>query len=140
MVCAGWGIGMLSLHYEYRVVPAPRRAQRDAVAKTTEGKTTAARFAASLTSLMNDMGREGWEYQRTDTLPVEERVGLRGTTTTFQNMLVFRRVLVAHSAKSEPINEELLYEDVYAARQTTVSLPKPSVAARPRRSPPINGN
>jgi hypothetical protein len=119
---------MLSLNYEYKVVPAPRRAQRDAVAKTTE-----ARFAASLTNLMNDMGREGWEYQRADTLPVEERVGLTGSKTTYQNMLVFRRVLIAHSSQAEPMNEELLYPDVMSARPATIRLPKVDVAAKPRQ-------
>ncbi len=124
-----WGIRMLSLHYEYRVVPAPRRAQRDAIAKSTE-----ARFAASLTLLMNDMGREGWEYQRADTLPVEERVGLAGTKTTYQNMLVFRRVLVAHTPKSEPINEELPYDDVFDAPPATISLPRANGSSKPRKS------
>jgi len=132
---AKWDIEMLSLHYEYRVVPAPRRVQRDAVAKTTE-----ARFAASLTTLMNDMGREGWEYQRADTLPVEERVGLTGSKTTYQNMLVFRRVLVAHTPQAEPVNEELLYPDVMSARPAVIRLPKEGVAAKPRRSAPVAGN
>ena len=44
---------------------------------------------------MNDMGREGWEYVRTDTLPMDERAGLTGgTKTSYLNMLVFRRVIV----------------------------------------------
>lgn len=133
--CAKWGFEMLSLHYEYRVVPAPRRAQRDAVAKTTE-----ARFAASLTTLMNDMGREGWEYQRADTLPVEERVGLTGSKTTYQNMLVFRRVLVAHRPKPEPINEELPYDDVFDARPATISLSRATIVAKPRRRRTIAAN
>jgi hypothetical protein len=42
---------------------------------------------------MNDMAREGWEYLRADTLPCEERAGLTGKTTTYQNVLVFRRVV-----------------------------------------------
>lgn len=126
---------MLSLHYEYRVVPAPRRVQRDIVAKTTE-----ARFAASLSKLMNDMGREGWEYQRADALPVEENVGLTGSKTTYQNMLVFRRVMVAHTPKSEPMNEELLYPEVFSPRQSAIRLPKEGIVAKPRRSSPIAGN
>lgn len=74
--------------YEYRVVPAPLRG-----AKVKGAKTTEARFAHTLMDLMNEMGREGWEYQRADTLPCEERVGLTGRTTRFQNMLVFRRAV-----------------------------------------------
>jgi hypothetical protein len=76
--------------YEYKVVPAPARG-----AKARGLKTTAARFAHALEALMNELGAEGWEYVRADTLPCEERKGLTGTTTTYQNLLVFRRALVA---------------------------------------------
>lgn len=82
--------------FEYHVVPAPRRGEKIKGAKTTED-----RFAAALTRIMNDLGAEGWEYVRADTLPCDERSGLTGTKTTFQNMLVFRRVLGAVDA-TEP--------------------------------------
>lgn len=72
--------------YEYKVVPAPRRGEKARGIKTTED-----RFALALTTLMNTLGRDGWEYLRADTLPVDERTGLTGTKTSFQNMLVFRR-------------------------------------------------
>lgn len=75
--------------YEYKVLPAPQRGVRAKGAKTTE-----ARFANALMEIMNELGRDGWEYLRTDTLPCQERVGLTGRTTRFQNMLVFRRALV----------------------------------------------
>lgn len=81
--------------YEYKVIPAPRRGE-----KTRGAKTTADRFAHALTQVMNDLGRDGWEYLRADTLPCEERVGLTGKTTAFQNMLVFRRVAEAAGARS----------------------------------------
>ncbi len=76
--------------HEYKVVPAPRRGE-----KAKGAKTTADRFAVALTALMNEMARDGWEYLRADTLPCEERVGLTGKATAFQNMLVFRRALAA---------------------------------------------
>ncbi len=72
--------------YEYRVVPAPRKGEKARGLKTSEE-----RFAFALTGLMNRMGAEGWEYQRADTLPVDERVGLTGSKTSFQSLLVFRR-------------------------------------------------
>lgn len=72
--------------YEYKVIPAPRKGEKLRGVKTTED-----RFALALTSLMNDLGRDGWEYFRADTLPVDERVGFTGSKTTFQNLLVFRR-------------------------------------------------
>lgn len=74
--------------FEYKVIPAPVRAAR---AKGVKGMDN--RFAHALMELMNKLGAEGWEYQRTDTLPCEERSGLTGKTTIFRNMLVFRRNL-----------------------------------------------
>jgi hypothetical protein len=83
--------------FEYKVVPAPRRGEKARGVKTTE-----ARFAFALTRMMNEMAAEGWEYLRADTLPVEERVGLTGRTTTFQHMLVFRRALAVQAA-AQPV-------------------------------------
>ncbi len=76
--------------FEYKVVAAPKKGIKAKGLKTGE-----ARFANALEMVMNDMGRDGWEYQRTDTLPSEERSGLTGKTTVFQNMLVFRRTIQA---------------------------------------------
>lgn len=74
--------------YEYKVVPAPRKATKVKGIRTTEG-----RFAHAIEQVMNELGADGWEYLRTDTLPCDERQGLTGRSTSFQNMLVFRRVL-----------------------------------------------
>ena len=73
-------------HFEYQVVPAPKKGE-----KAKGAKTAADKFAVALTNLMNKMGSDGWEYIRADTLPCDERVGLTGSKTVFQNMLVFRR-------------------------------------------------
>ncbi len=83
------------MKYEYKVIPAPSKA-----AKVKGVKGTEAKFAVALSDLMNELGAEGWEYQRTDTLPCEERQGLTGRVTTFQNMLVFRRVLGAEQSET----------------------------------------
>lgn len=83
--------------YEYRVVPAPRRGEKAKGLKTTED-----RFAHALTLAMNRMAADGWDYLRTDTLPVEERVGLTGRTTTFQHMLVFRRSIARAADAAAP--------------------------------------
>lgn len=72
--------------FEYKVVPAPVKGT-----KARGAKTGADRFALALQTIMNDHAGDGWEYQRADTLPCEEREGLMGKTTVFQNMLVFRR-------------------------------------------------
>lgn len=74
--------------FEYKVIPAPKKGKRGKGVRGSEGK-----FANALQNIMNDHGADGWEYIRTDTLPSEERTGLTGRTTVFQNMLVFRREL-----------------------------------------------
>lgn len=101
--------------YEYRVVPAPRRGEKARGVKTTEE-----RFALTLTQLMNKLGREGWEYQRADTLPVEERVGLTGSKTTYQNMLVFRRLIAAADCESI-VTMDLAAERGLARRPETMA-------------------
>jgi hypothetical protein len=49
------------------------------------------RFAAVLTDLMNEMAVDGWEYQRADSLPCEEKSGFTRWVANFQTVLVFRR-------------------------------------------------
>ena len=49
--------------------------RRRAVAKRVRGlKTVEDKSAIAHTTLMNKMGAEGWEYQRADALPCDERV------------------------------------------------------------------
>lgn len=80
--------------YEFKVIPAPRRGEKARGVKTSEE-----RFALALTGVLNDMGRDGWDYVRADALPLDERAGFTGgTKTTFQNMLVFRRIMEADAA------------------------------------------
>lgn len=81
--------------YEYQVVPAPR-----APAKEKGVKGTEARFSATLTKLMNELGAEGWEYLRAETLPCDERKGLTGRVETTQHVLVFRRERATPSARA----------------------------------------
>ncbi|MGV6839409.1 MAG: DUF4177 domain-containing protein [Planktomarina sp.] len=75
--------------YEYRVLPAPTKAKRGRYLRGA-----AQRFADRLEQIFNEMGTEGWEYVRTDTLPNEQRKGMTTTTVTYRNMLVFRRVIM----------------------------------------------
>lgn len=83
--------------FEYSVIPAPKRGQKARGVKTPED-----RFAHALAEVMNAKGAEGWEYVRTDTLPAEERQGLTGTKTVYQNMMVFRRPLAPAETTAEP--------------------------------------
>ncbi len=78
------------MSYEYKVVPAPVRGLKAKGVKTPED-----RFANALETAMNDLAADGWEYLRADTLPSEQREGIMGKATVYQNMLVFRRAKVA---------------------------------------------
>jgi hypothetical protein len=120
--------------YEYKVVPAPNRA-----AKVKGVKGTEARFAVALSEIMNEMGADGWEYQRTDTLPCEERAGLTRKTTSFQNMLVFRRVIGAEA--EVPATEETMPE-IADAREPVLAIPafrrsEPLSTAAPEGRAPV---
>ena len=97
--------------FEYKVIPAPKRGEKARGVKTTED-----RFAYALTNLMNQLGAEGWDYVRADSLPCEERVGFTGTKTTFQNVLVFRRAL-ALTADPQATARLLLQEPLPAAKR-----------------------
>ncbi|MGH1368769.1 MAG: DUF4177 domain-containing protein [Maritimibacter sp.] len=88
--------------FEYKVVPAPKRGKKAKGVKTAED-----RFAHALSETINEMAADGWEYLRTDTLPSEERSGLRSRTTVFQNMLVFRRAPEAQAPRQEDPKADL---------------------------------
>lgn len=85
------------IRYEYKVIPAPTRGQKGKGIKGADG-----RFANALEQLMNDMAASGWEYQRADALPSEERSGLTSKTTVFRNVLVFRRAVETEVEAFEP--------------------------------------
>jgi len=83
--------------YEYTVIPAPSRGE-----KARGARSGIERFAATLTDMLNDMARDGWDYVRAETLPAEERTGLTGRTTVYHNLLVFRRALAVAAPQPEP--------------------------------------
>ena len=75
--------------FEYKVLPAPRRAKR---ARGVKGEP--ARFAHAITELMNLEAAEGWEYFKSETLPMEAKTGVfKGRAEMFQTLLIFRRSL-----------------------------------------------
>jgi len=84
--------------YEYKVVPAPKKGTKAKGVKTPEG-----RFAVTIEQVLNEMGAEGWEYQRAELLPSEERVGLTGSTTNWRNVLVFRRMVETEVPSDEAV-------------------------------------
>ncbi len=107
-------------HYEYRVLPAPEKGKK---AKGLKGPK--ARYAHAVEELMNEMGAEGWEYLRADTLPSEERSGLTSTVTEWRTLLVFRRIRLDQAAAFKP--KELPAPE--EATDTPAAAPAAAVAA-----------
>lgn len=122
--------------YEYRVVPAPRKGEKSRGIKSTEE-----RFAFALTQVMNKLAAEGWEYQRADALPCDERVGLTGSKTVFQNMMVFRRP--AAETLSELVETTMTRASLTASLTATapgsLSAPLLGAAAQPIGTAPALG-
>jgi hypothetical protein len=102
--------------YEYRVVPAPARAEKLRGVRSTED-----RFAQTLAALINAQARDGWEFQRAETLPSEEKVGFTKRRTVYLNLLVFRRPLTG----AEPEK----------AAERPLLLAEPPAGAAPRLQP-----
>jgi len=93
--------------YEYRVIPAPTKGRKAQGVKGAE-----ARFANALQEVINDHAAEGWEYQRSDILPSEERQGLTSSHTVYRSVLVFRRPADAAAAPDDTTIEENDIESV----------------------------
>lgn len=104
--------------YEYKLVPAPEKANKIKGLKGPE------RFAATLEEVMNALGAEGWRYLRADTLPVEERAGLTAKQTLYRNLLVFMRELPETS------------EDDATSASAPMPAPMPQPEAAPDIEPP----
>lgn len=98
------------MRYEYKVVPAPEKGE-----KARGLKTPADRFAHVLARVMNEQARDGWEFQRTETLPCNERKGFTGSIKVYHTLMVFRRPIPGQ----EPAT----------ARPAAPAVPAPAAAA-----------
>jgi len=97
--------------FEYKVVPAPAKGTKAKGVKTPQG-----RFAVTIEQLLNDMGADGWEFQRAELLPSEERQGLTGSTTNWRNVMVFRR----------PVEQETVPQDAEQPVDETAAFAPPA--------------
>jgi hypothetical protein len=74
-------------HYDYKVVPAPKRARKVKGIRAPDEL-----FALTLTEAINEVARQGWEYVRAEHLQAEASRGwLRSASQGEQTVLVFRR-------------------------------------------------
>lgn len=96
--------------FEYKVVAAPRKAKRAKGARTPKD-----RFARTLTDVINAEAREGWEYLRAESLPVDEKKSmLSSPTEAYHAVLVFRKAV---SNRYETHTESIPKEDRVSAPQ-----------------------
>lgn len=88
--------------FEYKVVPAPRKAGR---AKGVRGHDE--KYAYTLGDMMNQMAADGWQYLRAESLPVDEKAGMMGKTTEkYLSLLVFQRQTDRPATAQEPMMQE----------------------------------
>ena len=117
--------------YEYKVVPAPNRPKR---IKGVKGNP--ARFAGVLTEAMNELAADGWEYLRSDSLPVEEKPGiLKGRIENYHTVLVFRRAVAAPESDTESV--PVAPVAVAAPVLTSPQITEPVGASEPFVSAPV---
>lgn len=118
--------------YEYKVLPAPPKGTKAKGIKTPEG-----RFALSIEQLLNQMGASGWEYQRAELLPSDERSGLTGTTVNWRNVLVFRRALDSVVAHVDAVQDDIaVLQDSDPEPVADVPL---AAISQPVEDPPMTG-
>ncbi|WP_299403967.1 DUF4177 domain-containing protein [uncultured Roseobacter sp.] len=105
--------------YEYRVITAPNRGVKAKGIKTPED-----RFSHALEEVMNQMAAEGWEYQRAETLPSVERSGLTSSTTSWRNVLVFRKQVAEIASQPQEEAEEAAEETDPIRKEPVIVPPK----------------
>ena len=83
------------MNYEYKCIGAPERPRRSRRAKTGSD-----RLARAMEKIMKDEAVNGWEYMRTDLVPVTEKGGfLSRPQEVHRAVLVFRRDLEEQRGK-----------------------------------------
>ena len=120
--------------WEYKVVPTPRKPKR---AKGVKGNSD--RFAFALTEAINDVASEGWEFVKTETLPMEAKPGLfKARVEVFQSLMVFRRPLGGSEALGAEDAGAIL--PVAAAATTTALTAERYVAPTPENQSSLSAS
>ena len=92
--------------YEYKCVGAPEKGKRKRGAKTRSD-----RVANAMEITIQEQAVDGWEYLRTDLVPIEERSGFLGRThEVHRAVMVFRREKI-RAAGSRHRDDPVLPED-----------------------------
>ena len=124
------------MNYEYKVVGAPEKPK-----KRRGAKTGSDRVAAAFEEILSAEGVEGWEYLRTDMVPVTERPGwFSRSREVTRAVMVFRRPLEAVWRRPGPEERARSAEAAAPRREPAVGPaptplrgPEPKVSADPER-------
>lgn len=107
------------MKYEYKAVGAPEKGKRKRGARSAS-----ARVAAAFEEILSEEAVDGWEYLRTDLLPVNERAGIFSRAQeTHRAVMVFRRAL----------EEEIVLRPAPAP----IATPAPTPLRPVRETPPL---
>lgn len=117
-------------HFEYKVIPAPLRAEKAKGVKTPEG-----RFARTIEGELNRMGEAGWEYVRAELLPQEERSGLKAAQTKWRTVLIFRR---RQDSEAEALQARVLDSPVAEPMEPMPVLPPVVAEEVEAEEPPLS--
>lgn len=123
--------------YDYKVVPAPTKGRKARGIRGSDQK-----FAYAIETIMNEMAQDGWEFQRTETLPCQERSGLSAQHTAFRNVMVFRKPRLTDLSAFQPRQLERPSLARIAASSRAPETPAadhspPSTRAEPDKAPPL---
>jgi len=126
------------MSYEYKCVGAPERAKR-----VRGARTRTERVASAMEELINDEAVGGWEYLRTDLVPIEEKPNFFSRPQEVHRaVLIFRRPTViasaVHRGGPAPGYPEHAghHQGGYEPQEPTLRLSPEMETRRPVRRPP----
>ncbi|WP_340110491.1 hypothetical protein [Pikeienuella sp. HZG-20] len=121
--------------YTYKTVAAPRRVRK---ARGVKGPDAA--LARAMDEIIAAEAAAGWEYLRTDALPVEEGGGFFSrATTTWRAVLVFRREAAPRRAPAPDPAPEFEPRDPDAPREPFMRVATTTPASPNYQAPPVGG-
>lgn len=113
------------MKYEYKAIGAPEKGKRKRGARSASDKV-----AAAFEEILGKEAVDGWEYLRTDLLPVNERAGMFSRAQEMHRaVMVFRRAL-----EQEP---ELRLAPAAATTPAPAPLAAPTPIRSVRETPPL---
>ncbi len=111
--------------FEYKTVGAPEKAKRKRGSRTQSD-----RVAAAFEEILKDEAVDGWEYLRTDLLPVIERAGWFGRGhEVHRAVMVFRRPL----DRVAPVESEATLRRAPSVTPAATPAVTPAAAPTPER-------